>query len=77
MFNFRIINQPDGTQVIDPSVKTPVESLTPEMQLEYMEVSRQITYSEIMVRKQRRKQEYERRKSKSPLHKLACMCGFA
>ena len=77
MFDFRIINQPDGSQVIDPSVKTPVESLTPEMQLEYMEVSKQITYSEIMVRKQRRKQEHERRKSKSPLHKLVCMCGFA
>ena len=77
MFDFRIVNLPDGAQVIDPSVKTPVESLTPEMQLEYMEVSRQITYSEIMVRKQRRKQEHERKAAKNPLHKLACLCRLA
>ena len=28
MFDFRIINLQDGTQVIDPEIKTPYESLT-------------------------------------------------
>ena len=29
MFNFRIITCPDGTQIIDPSLKTPYNALTP------------------------------------------------
>ena len=74
MFNFRIINQPDGTQVIDPSVKTPIESLTPDKQLEYMEVSKQITNSEIILRRQRREQQQRRKAMKNPLYKLVRLC---
>ena len=76
MFDFRIIEQPDGTQIIDPSIKTPMEELTPEMQLEYMEVSKQLTYSKIVLRRQRRKQEQKRRAAKNPLYKMACLCGL-
>lgn len=76
MFDFRIIDQPDGTQVIDTTIKTPMESLTPEMQLEYMEVSKQVTYSKIILRRQRRKQEQKRRAAKNPLYKMACLCGL-
>ena len=38
MFNFRIISCADGTQVIDETLKTPFNSLTPLQQMEYEEV---------------------------------------
>ena len=38
MFNFRIVNTPDGNQIIDRSLKTPEESLNAVSLLEYMEV---------------------------------------
>lgn len=38
MFNFRIIMCADGTQLIDESLKTPFNSLTPLQQMEYEEV---------------------------------------
>ena len=77
MFDFRIIEQPDGTQIIDTAIKTPMESLTPEMQLEYMEVNKQVTYSKIILRRQRREAERRQRITRKPLHKLACLCRLA
>lgn len=38
MFDFRIITCTDGTQVIDPSLKTPYSALTPVQMAEYMEM---------------------------------------
>ena len=40
-----------GKQIIDPSIKTPMDALTPEMQIEYMEVDKQVTYSKIILRR--------------------------
>ena len=37
MFNFRIINTPDGNQIIDTTLKTPYDSITAVEMLEYME----------------------------------------
>lgn len=79
MFDFRIIEQADGTQIIDTTVKTPMEALTPEKQIEYMEVSKQLTYSEIVQKKERRKQREAEQKQKikrNPLYKMACLCGL-
>ena len=36
MFNFRIINMPNGTQIIDSNLKTPYNSLTSSQLLEYI-----------------------------------------
>ena len=36
MFNFRIIDTPDGNQIIDRSLKTPYNALTPLQMVEYM-----------------------------------------
>lgn len=36
-FNFRIIDIPDGNQVIDWNLKTPVSILTPHQMSEYLE----------------------------------------
>ena len=77
MFDFRIIEQPDGTQIIDPTIKTPMNALTPEKQIEYMEVNKQVTYSKIILRRQRREAERRQRITRKPLHKLACLCRLA
>ena len=34
-FDFRLVELPDGSQLINDKVKTPVDALTPEMQAEY------------------------------------------
>ena len=48
MFNFRLIETPDGNQVIDTMLKTPCESLTPLQMLEYMEIDRHMAIMERM-----------------------------
>jgi hypothetical protein len=75
MFYFRIINLPDGNQIIDPSLKTPYNSLTPLQFFEYVEMDVQI---ELMNRMERTKQKKEkmRRLAKNPLYRLACFCGL-
>ena len=44
MFNFRLINTPDGNQIIDTTLKTPYSSLTPIQMVEYMEMDNQLAY---------------------------------
>ncbi len=56
MFNFRIITCPDGTQIIDSSLKTPYNALTPNQMQEYIEIDTQIAFMERMKRKSKRKQ---------------------
>ena len=73
MFNFRLINTPDGNQIIDTTLKTPYESLTALQMLEYMEIENQLSR---MERKQRREAEKQRKQARNPLWKLACFCGI-
>lgn len=82
-FGFRIIDMEDGSQVIDGSMKTPMDSLTPEMQVEYMEVHEQLAFMERMRKKERRemdrlKMEAGRRRklARNPLYRMACFCGL-
>ena len=82
-FGFRIIDMEDGSQVIDESMKTPMDSLTLEMQAEYMEVHEQLAFMERMRKKERRemdrlKMEAERRRklARNPFYKFACACGL-
>ena len=77
MFNFRIIYMSDGNQVIDPSFKTPFNSLTPSQMEDYIEMDKQIAYMERMKEKERRKMEYKRKVARNPLWKIACLCGLA
>jgi len=77
MFNFRIINVPDGTQVIDPSLKTPYNALTLDQMQEYMEIDSQITTMERMKRKARREAGRKRKVGRNPLHRIACKFGLA
>ena len=76
MFNFRLINTPDGNQIIDTTLKTPYDSITPIEMMEYIEVDNRLAYMERMERKQKRESERQRKFAHKLFHKVACMCGI-
>lgn len=76
MFNFRIITCPDGTQIIDSSLKTPYSALTPVQMEEYMEMDTQIAIMERLKRKAKRESERKRVIRKNLFYKLASVCGL-
>ena len=76
MFNFRLINTPDGNQIIDTTLKTPYDSITPIEMLEYMEVDAQLDYMKRMEQKQKREAERKQKFTYRFMHKVAYMCGI-
>ena len=76
MFDFRLINTPDGNQIIDTTLKTPYSSLTPLQMVEYMEMDNQLAYMERMKRKQAREAERKQKLTYKLFHKVACACGI-
>ena len=76
MFNFRIINTADGNQIIDTTLKTPYNSITPIEMVEYKEVEDALYYEEIQKRKQQREAERKRKFTYKFFHKVACVCGI-
>ena len=76
MFKFRIITCPDGTQIIDSSLKTPFNALTPVQMQEYIEIDTQIAFMERMKRKSKRKSDRKRKLERNPFYKAACMFGL-
>ena len=76
MFNFRLINTPDGNQIIDTTLKTPYSSLTPIQMVEYTEVDNRLAYMERMERKQQREAERKQKFTYKFMHKVACACGI-
>ena len=76
MFNFRIINTPDGNQIIDTTLKTPYDSITPIEMMEYIEVDARLECMKRMDRKQRRETEKQRKFIYRFIHKVACACGI-
>lgn len=76
MFNFRIINLADGNQIIDPSLKTPYDSLTPLQMVEYTEMDKMLAYMDRMKRKARAKAERRRKLARNPFVRFACFCGL-
>ena len=75
MFNFRLFNTSDGNQIIDRTLKTPYDSITPLQMLEYMEIDNQLSFMERLEKKQKREVE-RKRKLKNPIYKIACVCGI-
>ena len=75
MFDFRLINTPDVNQIIDTTLKTPYESITPIEMIEYMEVDNRLAYMKRMERKQAREEERKQKLTYRFIHKIACMCG--
>ena len=76
MFNFRLINTPDGNQIIDTTLKTPYDSITAVEMVEYMEVDARLEYMKRIERKQQREAERKRKLSYKITHKVACACGI-
>ena len=76
MFDFRLINTPDGNQIIDTTLKTPYDSITPIEMMEYIEGEARLAYMKRMERKQKREAERQRKFTYKFLHKVACMCGI-
>ncbi|MDY4819932.1 MAG: hypothetical protein SO206_06840 [Bacilli bacterium] len=76
MFNFRIINTPDGNQIIDTTLKTPYDSITPIEMMEYIEVDARLEHMRRMERKQQREAERQRKFTYRFIHKVACACGI-
>lgn len=76
MFDFRIITCADGTQIIDPSLKTPYSALTPNQMQEYIEMDSQIAVMDRMKRKARREVNRKRKLDRNPFYKVASICGL-
>ena len=76
MFNFRLINTQDGNQIIDTTLKTPYDSITPIEMLEYMEVDNRLAYMERLERKQKKEAERNQKFTYKLFHKVACACGI-
>ena len=75
-FNFRIINTPDGNQIIDETLKTPYTALNTIQMMEYTEVDNNLAYMRRLERQKRRESERQRKFARNPLWKLACACGI-
>ena len=76
MFNFRLIDTPDGNQIIDTTLKTPYSSLTPLQMVEYTEIDNKLDYMKRMKRKQVREAERKQKLTYKLFHKVACACGI-
>lgn len=76
MFHFRIIDTPDGNQIIDRNLKTPYKALTPLQMVEYLEMDNRLAYMDRMERKAKAEKEHRRKIARNPIYKLACLCGM-
>lgn len=76
MFEFRIIDTPDGNQIIDRNLKTPYKALTPLQMVEYLEMDNRLAYMDRMERKTRAEAEHRRKIARNPVYRIACLCGL-
>lgn len=76
MFDFRIIDTEDGNQIIDRTVKTSYDGLTPVQMLEYMEMDEKLSFMDRMERKAKAEAERKRRIARNPFYRIACLCGL-
>lgn len=76
MFDFRIIACADGTEIVDRTLKTPYNALTPIQMVEYQEMDAQIAIIDRLERKEKLEAERQRKLARNPFRKLACLCGL-
>lgn len=76
LFEFRIINLPNGTQIIDTTLKTPYDALTPLQMVEYTEVDIQIAVMDRMEHKRKLEEQRNRKFARNPFYRMACFCGM-
>lgn len=77
MYEFRIIEMEDGNQVIDRSLRTPYEALTPIQMVEYAEIDVQLAIMDKMKRRKLMETERQRKLSRNLLYRAACLFGLA
>lgn len=75
MFDFRLINLADGSQIIDSNLKTSYDSLTPAQMIEYIEIDKSLAIMERMKKKEKKETERRNKLTYKLMHKVACMCG--
>lgn len=75
MFDFRLINLADGSQIIDSNLKTSYDSLTPAQMIEYIEIDKSLAIMERMKKKEKKETERRNKITYKLMHKVACMCG--
>lgn len=76
MFDFRIIDTPDGNQIIDTTLKTPYDALTPTEMVEYTEVDKSLAIMKRMEKKRRKEEERQWKLARNPFYRLACVVGL-
>lgn len=76
MFNFRIINLPDGNQVINENLMTPYSSLTAAQFIEYQEVDNQLLYMHRMKEQRIKEQKKQSKMLHSPIYRLMIILGI-
>lgn len=75
-FNFRLINLPNGDQIIDQTLRTPTNALTAVQMTEYLEIENAIFFSERMARKMQKEAEQQRKIARNPLYRIANAFGI-
>lgn len=75
-FSFRLIDLPDGNQVIDCRLRTPYNSLTATQMMEYIEIDNLLYAFEQQKKREKKETERQQRIARNPLLRLACLCGL-
>lgn len=74
MFDFRIIETPDGNQIIDRQLKTPYDSLTLFEMIQYIEIDKHMYYMDCLEKKRQRAAMRKSKVAKSIFKNFACIC---
>ena len=78
-FSFRLIDLPDGNQVIDPKKSTRSDNLTMFELAEYQYIENligSIEWQKKMEDKEQKEAERQRKIARNPFLRLACLCGL-
>lgn len=76
MFDFRIIDTPDGNQVVRRDLKTPYNALTPLQYIEYTNMEVQLYIADRQKKKFQREEEQRRKFVRNLFIKFAYYCGL-
>lgn len=74
-FDFRVIKAEDGSEVINRTLKTSMDALTLEQQMEYMEIDDALAISDALGKKQRAEEAKQRKLAYR--FKMALMAAIA
>lgn len=74
-FDFRVIKAEDGTEVINRTLRTPMDALTLDQQMEYMEIHNALAASDALEKKQ--KTEEAKQRKFTYRFKMALMAAIA